>query len=188
MEAERKKTEVRTPTGWYCSLRPLLAPLLLIGHSVNSGSVSQLPDFSCIYVPHPRNSQRAHWKSGQRLMWHLGCGIKWTDFHMWSLPVALSPRTHTTWERSFSGDAHILIGSICCLFCYFWPGLVYLYEPMFVYRPAYMFHRRRDTKPNSASSLIFFSRSQLGHVTGPLAITPLGSLLDYQSKLGSRRA
>lgn len=91
MEAQRKRTEVRTPTGWYCSLRLLLGPVLPVGRGANSGSVSQLPDFSCIRVPHPRNSQPARCKSGRCRTWHLGRGIKRTDFHMWSLPVALGP-------------------------------------------------------------------------------------------------
>lgn len=42
-----------------------------------------------------------------------------------------------------------------------------------MYRPAYMFHRRWDTKPSFASSLIFFSRIRLIHVAGPLAFALL---------------
>lgn len=48
-----------------------------------------------------------------------------------------------------------------------------------MYRSTYVFHRRRDAKPSFASSLIFFSRSQLACVTGPLAFTPVSSLLGF---------
>lgn len=48
-----------------------------------------------------------------------------------------------------------------------------------MYRSTYVFHGRRDAKPSFASSLIFFSRSQLGCVTGPLAFTPVSSLLGF---------
>lgn len=60
---------------------------------------------------------------------------------------------------------------------------------MFVYRPAYVFHRRWDTKPSFASSLIFFSKSQPGYVAGPLAFTPLFFSAEFLSvELGVERA
>lgn len=60
---------------------------------------------------------------------------------------------------------------------------------MFVYRPAYVFHRRRDAKPSIAASLIFFSSSPLGHGDRATCIHP--SLLSagvLSDELGMGRA
>ena len=51
-----------------------------------------------------------------------------------------------------------------------------MFEPVFVYRPACVFHRRQDAKPSIASSLIFFHSSRWGHVTGHLPSPRLSSV------------
>lgn len=147
-----KKLEVRKPPGYH-SLRHSWASCFLQNSVGTTALFHNLLLSACVRILCPRYSQRANCKV--RPVSYVASGTWYYANRFPYVVPSSSPwplSTHTAWELGFSGDADILIGSICCLFCYFWPGLVYLYEPVFVYRLACVFHRRRDVKLSITSS------------------------------------